>query len=126
MLQAHYGIENDDLWRLATGLGAGLSRQGHVCGAVTGGIIACGLIIGRQRNSTKDDRYALRDETYAKGRELTRRFEERFGGIQCRTLTDCDFLTPEGQASFKERGLLQSVCLPAVRMVIETVPELCR
>jgi C_GCAxxG_C_C family probable redox protein len=126
VLQAHYGIENEDLWRLATGLGAGLGRQGHVCGAVTGGTIACGLILGHERQATKDNRFALRDDTYARVRELTCRFAERFGSIQCRELTGCDFLTPEGQKAFKERGVLQSTCMPAIRLVIQTVPELCR
>lgn len=103
-----------------------MGRQGHVCGAVTGGVSACGLIIGRLRNSTKDDRFALRDQTYARIQELTCLFEERFGSIECRALTGCNFLTPEGQRAFKDRGLLQSTCLPAIRLVIQTVPEICQ
>ncbi len=125
VLQAHYALENEDLWRLATGLGAGIGHQGYVCGALTGGSIACGLVLGRLRNSSKEDRYALRDETYAKVQELTRRFRERFGSVVCRELTGCDFLTPEGQRRFKAEGVLQSTCLPAVRLVVEAVPELC-
>jgi C_GCAxxG_C_C family probable redox protein len=124
VLQAHYGIENEDLWRLATGLGAGIGRQGYVCGALTGGSVACGLVLGRLGNSTREDRYTLRDDTYAKVQELTRRFRERFGSIICGELTGCDFLTAEGQRRFKEQGVLQSTCLPAVRLVVETVAEL--
>lgn len=125
MLQAYYGIENEDLWRLATGLGAGMSRRQTVCGALTGGIIACGLILGRKRAAAHADRIPLRDETYARVQALTRRFEERFGSVECRYMVGCDFNTSDGRQRFKETDGLKQICEPAVTLVVETVPELC-
>jgi hypothetical protein len=40
-------------------------------------------------------------------------------------MTGCDLLTPEGQAAFKQENTLDRVCLPAVRLMVETVISLC-
>ena len=125
VLQRYYGIENEDVWRLATGLGAGLSRQGEVCGALLGGAAACGLILGRQRQAGHEQRYDLRNDVYAKVQELSRRFRERFSALECGELTGCDLQTPAGQQTFRERGLLRGLCLPTVHFVVEAVPDLC-
>ena len=63
VVQAYYGIEDENLWRLATGLGAGISRRGSVCGALTGGAAAFGLVSGHRRRSGHDDRVPNRDDT---------------------------------------------------------------
>ena len=112
------------MWRLATGLGAGMSRRQTVCGALAGGVLACGLIIGRERHSGPDDRVPLQEQTYAKVQALMRRFEERFGAIECRTMTGCDFGTPEGRQAFKDTQQIERTCKPAVRLVVETIPRL--
>lgn len=125
VLQAYYGIEDQGLWQLATGLGAGVSRRGFVCGAVTGGALACGLITGYKRGSTREDRIGLRNESYSKIQQMTRRFEEQYGTVNCWNMTKCDLLTPEGQAAFKANQVMERVCRPAVRLVVETVIDLC-
>ena len=124
MLQAYYGIEDEKLWQLATGLGAGLSRQRYVCGAVTGATLALGLANAVRRGSNREDVRGLRDETYAKVQELTRRFEVKFGSSSCGELTGCDFRTREGQSDFKAKGLMDSLCRPAVRFAVESVIDL--
>lgn len=123
-MQAYYGVEDEKLWQMATGLGAGMSRRGFVCGAVTGGILAIGLVEGKRRPSARDDVRGLREETYSKVQELTSRFEAQFGAVDCLKMTGCDFLTANGQAEFKQRGLMNSVCRPAVRFAVETVVAL--
>ena len=125
MLQAYYGLEEDDLWQVATGLGAGISRRGFTCGAVTGAALACGLVTAQQRGSTKEDRRGLREETYSRVQELTRRFEARFGTVECRAMTGCDFLTPEGQVAFKKNRGMELVCRPAVRLAVEMAVDVC-
>lgn len=124
VLQVRYGLEQEELWPLATAFGSGMSRRGFVCGAVSGGIIACGLVTAHQLGTTRESRRELRERSYSRVQELTRRFEEKFGSVECRAMVGCDFLTPEGQATFKERHLMDRVCRPAVQFVTEAMVEI--
>jgi C_GCAxxG_C_C family probable redox protein len=123
-LQAAFGLEDDNLWQAATGFGGGFGRKQLICGAISGGVIAAGAIIAAKRGSGRDDRAALRDESYALVRELHSRFEARFGSVDCRTLTGFDFSEPDGYKRFTESGQKERVCHEAVRFVIQTVAEL--
>lgn len=125
MLQARYGVQDESLWRLVAGLGAGMGRGGFARGALTGGVLAIGMATGLQRGSAREDVRGLREESYSRVRQFSRRFEERFGSVECRAMTGCDFLTPEGQARFKAMGLMDGVCRPAVALAVETVAALC-
>lgn len=92
--------------KVASGLGGGMGRKGSVCGALTGGILALGLAMGR--TDPKDT--AARDRIYARARELYERFEREFGTVLCANLTQCDLGTPQGQQKFKELGLHKNLC----------------
>jgi len=104
------GLDPDTALRIACGFGAGLGRAQEVCGAVTGGIMAIGLKYGRGEGEEK----SKTDECYQRTREFLAHFEERHGSIHCRELIQCDLLTPEGQAAFKERRLHSEVCSKCV------------
>lgn len=93
------GIRSCLIPRMATGFCGGMARSGEMCGAVTGGVLAIGLALGR------DGLEGTREETYAAVRELLRGFRAAFGSDNCRELLGCDLGTPEGQAFFKEKGL---------------------
>ncbi len=123
-LQAHFDLEYKDLWLTATGLGAGMGQQGLVCGAVTGGCIALGLLTARSRGTA--DVAALKEETYSRVLELTRRFETQFGATSCRAMTGCDLLSAEGRADFQKNQIMERVCRPAVKSAIRAVVDICR
>lgn len=109
----------------ATGFGGGLGRCQLVCGALTGGVIACSLAVARKRGSDRADRNGLRGETYALVRELVQAFEDRFGAVDCRTITGHDFAAPGGHQAFSDSGARDTVCRPAVRLVVEAATKLC-
>jgi hypothetical protein len=69
-------------------------------------------------------RAKLRDEAYARVRQLYGRFGEDLGAVDCRTMTGFDFLTPEGHAAFQASDARERVCKRAVHFVIKTVAEL--
>ncbi len=100
MAQAQ-GIQSDLLPRIATGFCSGMARTGGQCGAVSGAMLALGLANGRRLPTDSVD------ANYAAIQELMRRFEERFGSLNCRELLGVDFRTSEGQQTFRDRHLIE-------------------
>lgn len=67
---------------LLTGLGGGIGgTHSSVCGAVTGGVAALGLVYGRRNPSNESNK-----EAYRTAREFYCRFKSRFGTEVCRDL----------------------------------------
>jgi len=75
------GLDQATAARIATGLGGGLGATGGTCGALTGGVLAIGLIAGA------DPAVARRKKIYPLAAALQERFTQRFGTICCRDLT---------------------------------------
>ena len=115
------GLSEDLSLKISSGLGAGLARKGHICGAVSGGILVLGMRHGRGR---EDDRTAM-DLTYAKTRELMDRFAEKHGSCICRDLLKgCDLATEEGQQVFKENEYLTKICTNCVAGVVDILEQI--
>jgi C_GCAxxG_C_C family probable redox protein len=83
--------------RVATGFGGGISRNGDVCGALTGGIIRIGLAMGRDSPEESRDRcYEAVDGFYSA-------FVKEFGTCKCRDLTGLDLKTENGRLAHQAR-----------------------
>ena len=114
-------LDQDTALKMACGFGAGMGRNGEVCGAVTGGIMVLGAKHGRGEN---EDRTAT-EATYARTRELMDQFARRHGTYLCRKLLNgCDLTTAEGQKSFGEKDLFNKVCKPCVQSAVEILEEI--
>ncbi len=74
------GLEESS-YKIATGFGSGLGESGCACGAVTGGVMALGLIAGRNKP------YESERMVYLAVNELHKRFKEQSKAICCRVLT---------------------------------------
>jgi len=109
------GIDKDLALRLACGLGAGVAREGEICGAVSGAIVAIGIKYGRGEGEDK----AKAEETYARAAEFMAKFKERHGSVSCRELTGCDLRTAEGRRVFVENDLLHRTCARCVETADE-------
>ena len=70
-LQEELGIGDMESFRAATMLSAGL-RRGESCGALIGGLMALGLVIGRERMEDTD----AYQEAMVVQREMSNRFKE--------------------------------------------------
>jgi C_GCAxxG_C_C family probable redox protein len=102
------GVASPLIPRLATGFCSGLSRTSGPCGALSGGVMALGLALGRDSG-----RESL-DPAYAAVQEYLEYFRATFPADNCLGLTGCDLGTPEGQRGFRDTGAKQKVCLPVV------------
>lgn len=89
----------DLLTRAATGFCSGMARTGGPCGALSGGIIGIGHVLGRAQS----DRPV--NAAYAAVQELVGEFERICGARDCHRLLGCDLGSPEGQATFREQQL---------------------
>ena len=94
----HLDIRSEIIPRIATGFCSGVARTGGLCGAVSGGILAIGLALGR------DTPTASVDPCYQAVRAFLDRFSDQFQAITCLELTGVHLGTPEGQAGFREKG----------------------
>jgi C_GCAxxG_C_C family probable redox protein len=95
-----------------------MARTGGMCGAVSGGIMAIGLSLGRDAPSDPID------PCYQAVRTFMNRFSARYTELTCQALTGVHLGTPEGQAAFREKGqinLCHDYVTEATRMVVEII-----
>ncbi len=74
----------------ASGFGGGIGRLGHVCGAISGSVMAAGLCAGR----TSPEQKELYNRLQATVSEMVKRFAKVHGSIQCRELIEYDLQDP--------------------------------
>jgi C_GCAxxG_C_C family probable redox protein len=116
-LARRQGVESDLLPAIATGFCGGVSRRGGMCGAVSGAVMAIGLVGGR--HSAADSQ----EGTYAAVQALVDGFAKEFGSINCRELIGVDLGTEEGRAAFRARGLIKR-CRGFACRAAETAAEI--
>lgn len=112
------GLSEAQRLALAAPFGGGIARQGEICGALTGALLALGEAEGKAMAA---DPVAGRNAIYERARELTEAFRKAHGAILCRELTGCALDTEAGQRSFKERGLHRNLCTKLVAFAAEQV-----
>jgi C_GCAxxG_C_C family probable redox protein len=96
-----HGIESDLIPALATGFCSGMARRCGPCGALTGGIMAIGLILGRR---TAQDSV---EPAYQAVQALLHAFEAEFGSRGCHEILGCDLGTEAGQETFSRENLIE-------------------
>jgi C_GCAxxG_C_C family probable redox protein len=90
-IQETFGLTGDDALKAATGLAGGIGRRGSVCGALLGGVMALGLLYGRDRETMKhpdaEVRTRRREEIGLRLgtliNKLCEKFDEEYGSIIC-------------------------------------------
>ena len=112
------GIQSPLIPKISTGFCGGISRTKGVCGAVSGGVMALGMILGR----TSAD--MPKDEIYRKVREFLSAFENQYGSNNCFDLTGCDFNLEIDLQRWKDSGganKCKEFAGSAARMVTEII-----
>lgn len=106
--------------KLATGFGAGIARQGLVCGALSGATMAMGLALGRTKPRDKE----AKERVYALVGKLEKDFLKEAGAFNCREITGLDFHEPGDQKRYAS-SVHRRVCAPLVAfMARETVRKI--
>ena len=88
------------LMDLAGGLGRG-AGTGELCGAVSGAVLALGLMTPVDMN----DPVASKKRTLARSEEFQRRFAEKFEALRCKELLDMQYEPDERTPAAVAMGL---------------------
>jgi C_GCAxxG_C_C family probable redox protein len=86
-LMETFGVKGQDLLRASTCLAGGVARRGHVCGALTGGLMMIGLLTGRDDLEMVPQYQRAMDY----GNKLYVKFRDEFGTVSCPELQKLKF-----------------------------------
>lgn len=84
-IQEGLGLSDKSAFKAATGLAGGIARMGETCGALLGGIMAIGMVFGRDilEDSATSTKY---QKTMQLSSQLCNKFMEEFGTTKCREI----------------------------------------
>jgi C_GCAxxG_C_C family probable redox protein len=119
---AELGVPEDAAVKMAASFGAGLGRNGLVCGAVTGAAVVLGARFGFDDPAAPDGR----ERIYAKVTALLDRFQQQHGSILCRELLAIDPKNPEEWKRIRREGKHDQLCPLFVQSCAEILEELLR
>jgi len=140
-LQRNLNIGNVDVFKAACPLSGGVGGMGEVCGAVTGGVIAIGLVYGREQYSEKLNSHndPVVAESRRRARYFLQNFRNEYGYLACRDIRYqvrgippfAQLLppdpTPEDWAKVEEiypnHDKCGDVCAKAARLAAEAILE---
>jgi C_GCAxxG_C_C family probable redox protein len=105
---------------LAAPFGAGTARAGLTCGALTGAVLALGVL---KAPKTYENREAI-EESYRLCAPVVRGFIEGMGSALCAEITGVDIASKEGRRRFVELNVLEKKCVPAVELATRLAAEI--
>ena len=82
-----FGIGGPGLLRASTCFAGGIARMGHVCGALTGGLMMIGFLAGRGEMPMVDQYQRAMEYGYP----LYKNFEAEFGTVVCSDIQELKF-----------------------------------
>jgi C_GCAxxG_C_C family probable redox protein len=97
--------------KIGTGLGGGLGRRQHICGAVNAGAIIIGLKYGSGVSGDIDSKENVSEIV---GKYVSE-CEKVLGSVQCKELLKIDLSNPSERMAAKESGLFVKVCNNAIK-----------
>lgn len=110
------GMSRDDAARVATAFGGGISHMRLTCGAVTGALMAIGLVSGGGPET--------KPAVYGRAQEFMKRFSREHGSINCLELIGYDLDNPEQVAEAREKGVFQTRCSGFVSSAVRIIEEM--
>jgi C_GCAxxG_C_C family probable redox protein len=119
-LSQEFNQESSLIPRIATGFGAGVGRSGQICGALSGAVMAMGLLKGCDKGEEEREK---RNAAYENVQRVIKDFEKEFGSSKCIMLTQCDLQTEEGQKKYRCEELRRNLCPKLVGWCADYVAE---
>ena len=126
-LQRNLNIGNDLTFKMASPLVAGIGAMGETCGALLGGVLAMGIIWGRENLA---DGPEATIPAIPPTRKFLRAFEKEFGSFKCWDIQQArmgrsfNLADPEDYQAFQDAGgydVASEVVSKAARMAGEII-----
>lgn len=116
-LKDELGVGSGVIPKIGTGIGAGVSLNGLLCGSVSSVALAIGMKYGR--TSPEQDP----TQVWNKVDKYVAEFKERFGAVNCRQLTGLNLKTQEGLKEYFAR-VHDYACADRLRFAVEKALEI--
>ena len=97
---------------VALAMGGGVGHTGHVCGALTGGVMVIGLATDRAAPGGPVEK---KRAAYHAAGEYVRAFAAEFGSADCRGILGFDWSEPDAMARALRENVKRHKCTPCVR-----------
>ena len=114
------GLDGKTAKKIACGFGAGISKSGNICGAVSGAIMVIGLRYGKTR--VGDD--AATDQTRLLVSEFLQEFTRRHGSVNCTELLGYNLGNAGEFQNAREKRLFVTKCPELVRDAAAILEEI--
>jgi C_GCAxxG_C_C family probable redox protein len=101
-----FGVAPETAIKLSAAFGAGMGRQGEVCGAATGALMVIGLASG----STSAENKEAKERTYRLAHRFLDEFAQRNGSVRCCELLGYRIDEVEGMEKAGQQGLFTTLC----------------
>jgi len=119
----HKGLYFNEATQLAAGFGGGITHSGQQCGALSGAMMAIGVLAGRKINDVREHKAMTYDLTS----ELLTKFAEEFGTIRCDDLTGVNMSDQDALKKAINDGVFEEICpkfiIKSVEIVLEMFPD---
>jgi len=116
-LKDHIGVGSEVIPRIGTGIGAGVSLNGLLCGCISSVALAIGMKYGR--TNPEQDPQQIWNTVDAYVTEFT----DKFGYTDCRQLTGVDIKTKEGFKKYYEQ-IHDHACASRIKFAVEKGAEI--
>ena len=120
-LADEFGVDETTAMNMARGFGGGMGREGLVCGAVSGAVMALGCMNAETAEMDED---RARFDAYADVAEFHRRFRKIHGEVNCAALIGLSLKDEKDLAEFRDKNILQDRCRNFVADAIEIVEDI--
>ena len=114
------GLDEKTAGKIACGFGAGISRTGNICGAVSGAIMVIGLKYGKAERGD--------DASTIKTRGLTREFIEEFtqknGSVNCTELLGYNLNNQDEYDGAAKANLFRTTCPEYVKDAVDILERI--
>jgi C_GCAxxG_C_C family probable redox protein len=114
------GLDDKTAMKIGCGFGAGISRTGNICGAVSGAIMVIGLKYGKAEQGDN----AATEKTRALTRQFIQEFTRKNGSVNCTELLRYNLSNQDDYDAAVKANLFRTKCPECVRDAAEILERI--